>query len=101
VSLTQDDLVSVDALQTKLLEPGAYTVPPPISKLPSIVASIATACEAVPKDKSGAFVAQVDETGVRGVIVERVNDDFAIIGWVGKDWDKTAFSYGAAVQLTW
>lgn len=98
--MTAEDLASSETVKAALaVEP--YTVPPPISMLPTITASISTACAAVPKDKSGALIGQADETGVRGVVVERIGEDFAIIGWIGSGWKADSLSYGAAFQLTW
>ena len=65
---------------------------------------IAAACQSIPPGCHGALIGQVDESGVRGVYVTKIDGahvDFDIVGWVGKEWRRSDLSAGVAVQLAW
>lgn len=106
------DPAPVDPLQlpAALAEaPGVQFVAPPEEKIPDIKGVIGKALSQLSAGKSGGVfaIAEVEQGGqvkrVNAAIVQRIGDDFAIVGYVGKTWSPAGSDvhYGAALRWEW
>jgi hypothetical protein len=80
--------------------PSVQMVPPPANLLASTTKLVMDAAGTLQPHEKGALVFVVTTEGVNAAIVHRVNDNFTVVGWAGKQWGKP-LAAGVAGSLRW
>lgn len=80
---------------------GVQFNPPPAGPIMDAAMNFANeAVSKLPPGASGGIFSIVTTKGVNAVVVQKVNDNFKVAGFIGKTWGKPV-ELGASAVMTW